>query len=97
MFERKLYKALCGGALIAATATASAATIGLVAPLSGPQALVGQDQVDGFMLVLAYIEGGEQAAVACIPAIKAQVFATEDFKEGIQSFVERRKARFAGR
>jgi enoyl-CoA hydratase len=46
---------------------------------------------------MAYIEGGEQAAVACIPAIKAQVFATEDFKEGIQSFVERRKARFSGR
>jgi enoyl-CoA hydratase/carnithine racemase len=46
---------------------------------------------------MAYIEGGEQAAVACIPAIKEQVFASEDFKEGIQSFVERRKARFAGR
>jgi enoyl-CoA hydratase/carnithine racemase len=46
---------------------------------------------------LAYIEGGEQAAIACIPEIKQRVFATEDFKEGIQSFVERRKARFAGR
>mgnify|MGYP000176172965 CR=1 FL=1 len=46
---------------------------------------------------MAYIEGGEQAAVACIPAIKEQVFATEDFKEGIQSFVERRQARFSGR
>ena len=46
---------------------------------------------------MAYIKGGEQAAIACIPAIKEQVFATEDFKEGIQSFVERRKARFSGR
>ena len=33
-------------------ATASAATIGPMAPLSGPQALVGQDQVDGFQLAL---------------------------------------------
>ena len=32
----------------------------------------------------------------CIPAIKEQVFATEDFKEGIQS-VERRKAKISGR
>ena len=46
---------------------------------------------------MAYIEGGEQAAVACIPSIREQVFASEDFKEGIQSFVERRKARFSGR
>lgn len=46
---------------------------------------------------MAYIEGGEQAAGGCIPAIKAQAFATEDFKEGIQSFVERRKARLSSR
>ena len=46
---------------------------------------------------LAFIEGGEQAAVACIPDIKQQVFGTEDFKEGILSFVERRKAKFIGR
>ena len=38
--------------LATAAATASAATIGLMAPLSGPQALVGQDQVDGFLLAL---------------------------------------------
>lgn len=46
---------------------------------------------------MAYIEGGEQAAIARIPSIKEKVFATEDFKEGIQSFVERRNARFSGR
>ncbi len=44
-----------------------------------------------------FIEAGEQAAIACLPDIKAQVFASEDFKEGIQSFVERRKAKFSGR
>jgi len=43
-----------------------AATIGLVAPLSGPQALVGQDQVDGFMLALEQLGGklgGQAVAV----------------------------------
>ncbi|AWP78787.1 crotonase/enoyl-CoA hydratase family protein [Bordetella bronchiseptica] len=46
---------------------------------------------------LAYLEDGEQAAIACIPEIRAKVFASEDFKEGIQSFIERRDARFQGR
>ncbi|WP_034398505.1 ABC transporter substrate-binding protein [Comamonas thiooxydans] len=41
---------ICGG-------TAGAAKIGLVAPLSGPQAAVGQDQVDGFMLALGQLGG----------------------------------------
>lgn len=52
MFKRTLLKALGGSTLLAAAAAASAATIGLMAPLSGPQALVGQDQVDGFLLAL---------------------------------------------
>jgi enoyl-CoA hydratase/carnithine racemase len=42
-------------------------------------------------------EEGERAALAAIPAMAAAVQATEDFKEGIASFVERRPARFAGR
>jgi len=46
---------------------------------------------------LKFIEAGEEAAIACIPDIEKAVFATEDFKEGIQSFVERRKANFKGR
>lgn len=56
MFKRTLLNTLlntlCGSTLAAAVATATAATIGLMAPLSGPQALVGQDQVDGFLLAL---------------------------------------------
>lgn len=52
MFERILRTALCGTSLAAAALAAPAATIGLMAPLSGPQALVGQDQVDGFLLAL---------------------------------------------
>ncbi|SAK81810.1 short chain enoyl-CoA hydratase [Caballeronia catudaia] len=46
---------------------------------------------------LTYIEHGEEAAIAVIPQIREEVFASEDFREGIQSFVERREARFAGR
>jgi enoyl-CoA hydratase len=46
---------------------------------------------------LKYIEAGEGMAVAAIPAIHAKVMGTEDAKEGIRSFVERREARFQGR
>jgi enoyl-CoA hydratase len=43
------------------------------------------------------IERGEPAAVAAIPAMAAAVQATQDFREGIASFVERRPAQFTGR
>jgi enoyl-CoA hydratase len=46
---------------------------------------------------LEYVEQGERAGVAAIAAIQKAVFGTEDFKEGIQSFIERREARFQGR
>jgi enoyl-CoA hydratase len=46
---------------------------------------------------LRYIEAGEAMAVAAIPAIHARVMGTEDAREGIRSFVERREARFIGR
>jgi enoyl-CoA hydratase/carnithine racemase len=42
-------------------------------------------------------EQGEPAALAAIPAMAAAVQATQDFKEGIASFVERRPAQFTGR
>jgi len=45
------------GAALCASLAAQASTIGLMAPLSGPQALVGQDQVDGFMLALEMLGG----------------------------------------
>ena len=41
-------------------------------------------------------ESGEAAAIDYIPKIKDRVFSSEDMKEGIQSFVERRSAVFRG-
>jgi enoyl-CoA hydratase/carnithine racemase len=46
---------------------------------------------------LKYIEGGEKAAIGYIPKIKDRVLNTEDAREGIQSFIERRAAVFQGR
>ncbi|MEM7095964.1 MAG: crotonase/enoyl-CoA hydratase family protein [Actinomycetota bacterium] len=40
---------------------------------------------------------GETAAIASIPAMSEATRASEDFKEGIASFMERRDARFTGR
>jgi enoyl-CoA hydratase len=46
---------------------------------------------------LKYLEAGEKAAIEYIPEIKDRVFSSEDMKEGIQSFVERRSAVFRGK
>jgi enoyl-CoA hydratase len=46
---------------------------------------------------LKYIERGERAAIDFLPRIKDRVLNSEDAKEGIQSFVERRAAVFRGR
>jgi enoyl-CoA hydratase/carnithine racemase len=43
------------------------------------------------------LEEGPDAAAAAIPAMADAVQATEDFREGIASFLERREARFVGR
>ena len=45
----------------------------------------------------AFIAAGEQAAIAAVPAIRERVMASADAMEGIQSFMERRPARFTGR
>ena len=46
---------------------------------------------------LKFIQAGEAMAIAGIPAIHAAVMGTEDAKEGIRSFIERREAQFQGR
>ncbi len=43
------------------------------------------------------LEQGEPAAIAAIPHMAATVQSTQDFKEGIASFLERRPAHFTGR
>jgi enoyl-CoA hydratase/carnithine racemase len=45
----------------------------------------------------AYVDAAESAAIAAIPGIRAAVLDTEDAREGIRSFVERRSAVFRGR
>jgi branched-chain amino acid transport system substrate-binding protein len=66
MTFRNFRVAAIGCLLIADVAVVNAANIGLMAPLSGPQALVGQDQVDGFMLAMEQLGGklgGEPAKI----------------------------------
>jgi enoyl-CoA hydratase len=46
---------------------------------------------------LAYLDAAEKAAIAYLPEIRARVMQTDDAREGIQSFVERRAAVFQGR
>jgi len=46
---------------------------------------------------LKFIEAGERAAIDIIPQIRGRVLDSEDAREGIQSFVERRAAVFQGR
>lgn len=44
-----------------------------------------------------YAEAGEAAAIADFPAQLRRIAHSEDFAEGVRSFVERRKAQFTGR
>jgi enoyl-CoA hydratase/carnithine racemase len=44
-----------------------------------------------------YIAAGEQAAIDALPMVRGRVMDTEDAREGIQSFIERRSAVFKGR
>lgn len=83
------------GAMALASTGVGAATIGLMAPLSGPQAIVGQDQVDGFMLALEQLGGklGGQAAKVLIeddqlkPDIGSQITRKFIDKEKVDAIV----------
>jgi enoyl-CoA hydratase len=44
-----------------------------------------------------YVQNGERAAIEMIPKIREELLDTEDAREGIRSFVERRAAVFQGR
>jgi len=43
-----------------------------------------------------YLEEGEQAAIDAFAPIQAELATTDDFREGMDSFVERREPRFSG-
>lgn len=63
---RSIKKMAIALACVSACSLASSATIGIMAPLSGPVAVVGQDQVDGFMLAVEQLGGklgGQPATV----------------------------------
>lgn len=57
MHTRTAHALAIAAALASSSFTAAAATIGFMAPLSGPQALVGQDQLDGFTLAVEQLGG----------------------------------------
>ena len=44
-----------------------------------------------------FYEAAEATAIAALPEIRAAVMGTDDMKEGMQSFIERRPAVFSGR
>lgn len=46
---------------------------------------------------LKYLEDGERAAFAEIPAMRGRTAGSEDFQEGLASFREKRRAHFRGR
>ncbi len=64
-------------------------------------ALVAQNAPLGIQVTkqgaLKYLEAAERAGVDFIPSIRARVLSTEEAREGIRSFVERRPAVFQGR
>ncbi len=46
---------------------------------------------------MTFVDAGEKAAIEAVANIKEAVFNTEDAREGVQSFIERRAAHFRGR
>ena len=46
---------------------------------------------------LTYIQAAERSAVAAVAGVRSRVMESEDAKEGIRSFVERREAHFQGK
>jgi branched-chain amino acid transport system substrate-binding protein len=88
-----MHRTLTGLALAAALSfgtAAHSATIGLMAPLSGPQALVGQDQVDGFMLALELL-GGKLGGQPTTVLKEDDQLKPEIGQQAVRKFIDRDK------
>lgn len=83
-----LVSELVPAAEVVSRATALAQEIASQAPLA---------VVESRANALAYLTGGEAKAVAEFPAQLARLAHSDDFAEGVRSFVERRPAEFKGR
>ncbi|HUG22374.1 ABC transporter substrate-binding protein [Piscinibacter sp.] len=90
MNSQTLRTAALASTLAAAGLTAQAATIGLMAPLSGPQALVGQDQVDGFMLALEQL-GGKLGGQATTVLKEDDQLKPETGQQIVRKFIDKDK------
>jgi branched-chain amino acid transport system substrate-binding protein len=86
------YKTLCAALLIAAASTQANAQvrIGLSGPLSGPVAVVGQDQVDGFMLALE-MSGGKLGGQAVTVLKEDDQLKPEVGNQLVRKFIEKDK------
>jgi branched-chain amino acid transport system substrate-binding protein len=84
------FSRLAVGAALCASLCAQATTIGLMAPLSGPQALVGQDQVDGFMLALELL-GGKLGGQATTILKEDDQLKPEIGQQAVRKFIDKDK------
>jgi branched-chain amino acid transport system substrate-binding protein len=85
------FKAFALAAALAAAAGATpAATIGFMAPLSGPQALVGQDQLDGFMLALEQ-RGGKLGGAATTVVKEDDQLKPEVGQQAVRKLIDKDK------
>jgi len=90
MNSHTLRAAALASTLAVAGVAAQAATIGLMAPLSGPQALVGQDQVDGFMLALEQL-GGKLGGQATTVLKEDDQLKPETGQQIVRKFIDKDK------
>jgi branched-chain amino acid transport system substrate-binding protein len=90
MLKPTVRTVLCTIALASAASVTTAATIGLMAPLSGPQALVGQDQVDGFMLALEQ-RGGKLGGKAATVVKEDDQLKPEVGQQAVRKLIDKDK------
>lgn len=81
----------CSVLYATSSTSAHAVTVGLVAPLSGAQALVGQDQLDGFMLALEQ-HGGKLGGEAATVVKEDDQLKPEVGQQAVRKLIDKDKA-----